>query len=85
MLDEFIADAGNMDESVLMNADINKRAEVDYVTDGTRHNHTGLERIDIKNVIAKDGSVEAVTDVAAGLFKLAYNIVKGRNTDAEHI
>lgn len=36
MLDEAVGNFGNMHESVVMNADIHKRAEVDYVTNGSR-------------------------------------------------
>ena len=74
MLHELIRKLGNVDETVLMHADIHKGAEVDDVSDGSRQDHIGLEVGHIEDIVAEDGSLEGITEVATGLFKLADNI-----------
>ena len=83
MLDELIAYARDVHKAVLMNADINERTEVNYVTYCTRHNHTGFERVNVENIVAKNRSIKAIADIASGLFKLFNDIVQGRLADAE--
>ena len=82
MLYVFIGQLGDVNESVLMNADINECAEIDNVSDSSREHHIGLEVLDAHNVVAKRRRSEAVSDVSSGLLKLGYDVVKRGRANA---
>ena len=82
MLYESVGELGDVNESVLMNANVNERAEVDNVSHGTVEHHIGLEVLDAHNVVAKRRRREAVSDVSSGLLKLGDDVVKRGCADA---
>ena len=83
MLDILIAYLRDVYKSILMHADVDKRAEVDNVTHCSRKHHIGLEILKIENIVAKNRGWQRVSDVASRLFKLADNVNEGRLADAE--
>ena len=83
MLDKSVGHLGDMEKSVVVNADINEATEVDYVTDGALKLHTGAEVGDIENVGRENGSGSIIADVSAGLLKLGDNIKERRLTASE--
>ena len=68
MTDKLIADLRNMYESVLVNADIDKRAEVDDVSHRTAEFHTGSQVLNVENVRSQNGSGKLVAGIAPRLF-----------------
>ena len=83
MLYELIGKLRDVNKSVLVNTNVNKCAKVDNVTHGSGQFHIGLEVLDAEDIIAQNGRRKRIADVAAGLFKLAQNILKSRLTNAE--
>ena len=68
VLNEAVGHLGNVKKSVVVNADVNEAAEVDYVTDSSLYLHSGLKVCNLKNVSRKNGCRCVVTDISAGLF-----------------
>ena len=77
MLYESVGHLGNVEESVVVNSDINKASEINNVTDGALKLHTGLKIGDLENVGGEDGSGSVVSDIPAGLLQLVDDILKG--------
>ena len=68
-----------------MDSDINKRAEIYNVSNRSRQYHIGLEVFHIEYIIAQNGRLEGIAQIASGLFELADNIKECRLADAELI
>lgn len=85
MLDVLIANLRNMNKSVLMNADIDKCAEVDYISDRAFKLHPLFQILDVENITSEHWCRQFVTGISARFGKFLYNIVKGRKSDSENI
>ena len=83
MLDELIAHLGNVEEAVVVHADINEATEVNNVSNSTLKLHICLKVVDVENVGGKDRCGCIVTNVTAGLLKLGDNILESRLTTAK--
>ena len=77
MFDEFVAYFRNMDETVLMNAYIDKGAEIDDIAHHAVENHAGSKIGHIKYIGAKLGSGQRITYIASRLFQLLYYVGDG--------
>lgn len=74
-----------MDKAILMNADIDKSAEIDYISYGSGKYHTGLQIVHIHNVISKFLLWESISYITPRLFQFSDYIEQGRFPDAELI
>ena len=83
MLDEFFRDFGNVNESVLMYADIDERTEVDDVAHDAVQDHADGKVGDVENVGMKLGHGERVAHVASRLFKLRDDVDDGGLADGK--
>ena len=83
MLHVAVGNLRNVDEAVLVDADIDKCPKVNHISHRTLENHAGLEVRDIHDIAAENRSVELLTRVAAGLFKLLDDVVECVFADAE--
>ncbi len=72
-----------MHESVLVHADVDKRAEVDDVAHDAVEHHALAQVGYIHDVVSQNGLRHAVADVAARLLKLADDILERRLAYAE--
>ena len=73
-----------MNETVLVNADVNEHAEVNDIADSSDKLHTGLKVLDVHNVTAsEERRGKLVTEVATGLFELADDVGEGGNAYIE--
>ena len=80
--DKPVADLGDMYEAILMHADIDERAEVNHVSDGSGQLHPGLQILYLEHVPAQQDRRELVARVAPRLHKFGGNIAQGRLADA---
>ena len=83
VLDVSVGHLGDVEQTVVVHADVNEATEVDNVSDGTLELHTGLQVGNLKNVGGEDGCRSIVTDIAAGLLELGDYIKEGGLTAAE--
>ena len=83
--DEAVAHLGDVEQAVVVNADVNEATEVNHVSDSTLQLHFGLQVVDVKNVGGENGCGCVVTDITAGLLKLGDNVLKSRLTDSESV
>ena len=82
MADKFIADLRYMHKPVLVNADIDKNAEIYNVAHATHKLHAGLEILYFENVLPEQHGRQLVTRIAPRLHKLCHDIVERRHADA---
>ena len=75
--------ARNMHKAVLMHADIDERAEIDYVADGAGQLHAGGEIVHAQHVAAQKDGREIVARVAPGLVELGDDIGERGQAEAE--
>ncbi|MNF11688.1 hypothetical protein D3C80_2129530 [compost metagenome] len=54
MLDEAAAELGNMYQPIVLDADIDEGAEIDYIADGSLHLHAGNQVLDLQHIGAED-------------------------------
>ena len=78
VLDEFIADLGNMDQPVLVDAQVYECAEINDVAHGASQLHAGFEVVQPHDVTAQQRLGQAVAHVAARLTQLGNDIVQRR-------
>ena len=78
MLDELAADLGNVHQTVLMNADVHKCAEVDDVAHRTLQGHAFLQVLHVQHVLPQQGRGQLVTGVTSGLCQLPQDIPQSR-------
>ena len=82
-LDELVADLGDVDQAVLVDADVHKHAEIHHVADGARQHHAGLQVLDLQHVRSQNGGRQLVPDVPAGLGQLRRHVLQGGNAHAQ--
>ena len=70
-------DLGDVDQAVLVDADIHEGTEIDDVADGTGEDHALLQVLDLQNILAQDGLGQVFTGVAAGLLQFFGDIQQG--------
>lgn len=85
MLDVLITNLRDMDKSVLMNTDIDKCAEVDYISDRAFKLHSLFQILDVENITSEHWCWQFITGISARFGKFLYNIVKGWKSDSENI
>ena len=81
MLDIFLADLCDMHQTILMHADIDKRAEIHYVSNRSGQFHTDGQILDIFDIAADFSDRNILTRVTSRLEKLYVDILQGRGTD----
>ena len=77
MLDIFPANFGDMDEPVLMDADIDKCPEIDDVADDAVEDHADRKVGYVENIRMQLRHRQGIADIAAGLFQLCYDVDDG--------
>ena len=70
-----------MNQSVLMNADIDKRAEIDDVSDRSRQFHADFQVVDVHDIRAKFRLRQTVAHVSARFQKFGHDIVHRGNAE----
>ena len=83
MFDIFVRYLRHVNESVLMNADVDERAEIYDVSDYSRQLHAFFQVVHVEYVVAQDGRREIFTQVASGFNELFYDVRERRRADAE--
>ena len=81
VFDELVGQLGNMDQAILMHTNIDKRAEIGDVGDGSFKLHTGFQVLDFIDTIGEFGGLEFRARVTAGFIKLGNNIADGWHTE----
>ena len=74
VFNEAVAEPRDVNEPVLMHADVDERAEVSHVGDNTRTSHSGLEILDLVNVLAVGEGRELVARIAPGFGELCDDV-----------
>ncbi len=77
ILDEAVGELADVDEAVLMDADVDEGAELGDVGDDAFEDHAGLNVGELADVIVEVGGDELVAWIAAGLAELFENVVDG--------
>ena len=72
-----------MNQSVLVNTDINESAEVNNISDRSFQLHAGLEILHIHNICTEHRRWKLITRIAAGAHKLLSDILHCRDTYAD--
>ena len=85
MLDIAVADAGDMHQAVLMDADVHEYAEVYDVAHRTGEHHAGLEILQVQHIRAQNGLGQLVARIAARLAQLLCDVPQRRHTDAAEL
>ncbi len=68
---------GNVDQAVLVNADVHKYAEVDDIAHGAQEHHAGLQILDVQHILAQNGLLQLLPWVPTGLLQLSGNVQQG--------
>ena len=71
----------DVDEAVLVDADVDEGAEGRHVGDDARADHPGLQVLELVHVVAELRRLERVARVAAGLLQLADDVVEREGAD----
>ena len=77
MLEELVRHLGDVDQSVLVDADVHKDAEVDDISHRPGQDHTGLQVLDLQHVRPQHRLGQALPDVPAGLHQLRHHVPEG--------
>ena len=80
---EFVGQGGDVNQTILMHADIHEGAEVGHVGHRTFQNHGGLQVLEGFHPFLEDGSLEFRTRIATGFFQFAEDI--GDRGQAERV
>ena len=71
-----VGELGNMDKAVLVDADIDKSAEVDDIAYGALQFHARFQVLHFQHVSAQQGRGQLVAGVAAGFHQLARDVAE---------
>ena len=82
VLELTLAHLRNVDQSVLMDANIHKHAEVNDISYCAGQNHTGFQILDLQHILAENGRRQLITGISAGFAQLLGNVDECRLTDA---
>ena len=82
ILDELLRQHGDVYQTVLMHADIDKGAKVGDVGDHALQRHAGLQVLEAFHALLELGSLELRARVTAGLVQLAQHVGDGRDAKA---
>ena len=72
-----------MQQAVLLDADVDERAEVDHVAHGALQLEPGVEIVHGEHVAAQDGCGQIRTGIAAGAHQLLQHVGQGRLADTQ--
>ena len=78
MLDVFITDLGDMNQTVLMNSDIYESAEINNISDRSGKHHFWLEILKIEYIVTENWGRQSISYITSRFFKLSYYIYKSR-------
>src|SRR5690606_29812756 len=81
VLDELVRQGGDVDQTVLMHADVDEGSEVGDVCNRTFQNHAGHEILQIFHAFLQLGRLEFTTRVATRFFQLGDDVLHGRHAD----
>jgi hypothetical protein len=82
---ELIGQARDVDEAVLVHADVDEGAEGRDIGDSAFEDHADLEIGEGAHVVAELGALEALARIAAGLEQLGEDVVEGEAADVAHL
>ena len=82
MLYEPVAYLRNVNQTVLMNADIDEKAEIYNISDSSGQHHAGLEILYLQHVRPQKHGRQLVARVAAGLHKFGSDVVQRQRADS---
>ena len=80
--DETAGHVGDVDETVLVDSDVDEGAEGRDVGDGALENHAGLKIGDLFHAFLEGGGDELGTRIAARLVQLSQDVLDGGQADA---
>ena len=75
--DAALGDLADVDQTVLMNADIHKDPKVYDITHGAGELHTGFQILDFHYIGAENGLGKFIAGIPAGLQKLIHDVQQG--------
>ena len=75
VLDEAVGQLGDVDEAVLVDADVDKGSELGDVGDDAFEGHVGMDVGELADALVEGGGDELVAGVAAGLAELFEDVV----------
>src|SRR5256885_881671 len=81
VLDELVAHLADVDQAVLVHAQVHEGAELGHVADRALQRHAFLEVLDVFHAVIEAGDDEVRARVAAGLFQLAQDVLDGDGTE----
>ena len=84
VFDEGVRQRGHVHQSVLVYADVDKRAERRHVGDAAFENHAGLQILHVFYALGKTGRDEFGARIAAGFFQLFQDVAHGRQGQSVH-
>ena len=82
IFDEAVGEFGDVDEAVLLDADIDEGSEVDDVAHGALQDHLRLQILDFEHVVTQNGSRQGVARVEAGFLQIFQDIVQSGKANA---
>src|SRR5690606_28430560 len=82
IFDKGIGQGGNMDQSILMDADVDKGAEVGHIGDHAFQYHADVEVVDGIDAFLELRRLELRARVSTGLFQFGKNIFYGGKPEA---
>ena len=74
MTESAIGNFGNVHQTVLVDTDINEDTKINDVSYSARQFHSGFQILDIQYILAKQGSRQFITGIAAGFGKFLRNV-----------
>ena len=83
MFDESVANLRNMYQTILMDTDIHKHAEVNDIADSAFQDHAFFQILHGQYVTAKDRGRGFITRVTTGFFQFLDDILQSRQTNAQ--
>lgn len=81
VFDEVVGEFGDMDQAVLVDADVNESTEGGDVGDDAFELHVGGEVLDIVDIVAELGGFKGGAGVATGFFEFVDDIAEGGFAD----
>ena len=76
-----VADLRDVDQTVLVDADIHKDTEINDVADSAGQHHAGLQILHFQNIFAQDGSGKFVTGIPARLRQFLCDVCQSGFSD----
>ena len=80
ILDEAIRQLADVDQAVLMDADIDEGPEGGYIRDNPRQSHAGLDIFDFIDFFCETEHLKLLARISAGFGQLLHNVIQRRQS-----